>query len=243
MTKAREIAIVVLLGTATFVLAALGYYGCFALQEFAAAGTEAAKTFETINRPCGVQGKPCGTLADLNETLGTIRHTVGLAEAAAKHEDAQLTTLDAQEKTIFEKVVSVLTDARSTLQGLTGLTQVASGTLQTTQETIKTVPPAVASLGKSSDALTALLVALKSRSDDQRIDVLLTHLDGMAQHGDATTQHIDAATGDIAGAVHKVTNPPPCTGRWCWFTRPVKTIWELRELPEPIYYLQQLFHP
>jgi hypothetical protein len=213
-------------------LAPLVYFGSCALKQWGAAGVEATKALQVVNANCDGGKEKCGTLADLNQVFHTIRGAFGQVETAAKHEDAQLTTLDSQEKTLFDDVHGVMGDARETLKGAQGLTQVASGAIQTTQETIKGAQPALASLTTTLDAFGAFAKSAQRRTDDPRVDVLLTHLDG-------TVTHIDAATGDVQTVFDRVANPPKCKGRACVFIKTMQVISAAHDLPEFGYWIDQ----
>lgn len=216
-----------------FMLAPLVYFGCALLKQWTVAGVEATKTFQAVNRNCDGGKEACGTLADVNQTLHTIRGTFGQIEVAAKHENAQLTKLDSQEKTLFDDAHGVMSDARETIKGATGLTQVASGALQTTQDTIRGAQPALASMTTTLDAFGTLARSAQRRTDDPRVDALLTHLE-------STSAHVDGATGDVQTVFDRVTNPPKCKGRACVFIKALKVISAAHDVPEFGYWTDQL---
>ena len=209
------------------------FYGCYALKQWGAAGVETTKALQVVNRNCDGGKEACGTLADVNQTLHTIRGTFGFIEQAAKHENAQLTTLDTQETTLFNDAHGVMGDVRESIKGVTGLTQVASGAIQTTQETIRGAQPALASLATTLDAFGALARSAKRRTDDPRVDALLTHLE-------STSTHIDGATGDVQTVFDRVTNPPKCKGRACVFIKALNVISAAHDVPEFGYWTDQL---
>jgi hypothetical protein len=227
---------------AMVILACVADAACYALRQWGAAGAEAAKTFQAINRNCDGGKEACGTLADVNQTLHTIRGTFGVIEAAGRHEDAQLTTLDGQEKTLFNGLNGVVTKTQGTLDGATGVTKAASNALAATQGTIEAARPVLVSLGKTSDSLTKtsdslgnLAKSAQKRVDDPRVDVFLTHLDG-------TATHIDAVTGDVQTVFDPIAHPQPCKGRACVFVKTLRIIDAAHNVPEFGYWTDQLIN-
>lgn len=232
MRRVLQITITVLLFAATASIGVLTWYGAHMLAAWTDTAHQMNATLEVVNRPCG-KVAPCGTLADVNRTLATVRGTFGQVETAARHENAQLTTLDGQERALFADLHGAIGDARETITGARDLTQVASGTLQTTQETLRTSQTALASLNQSFVAGTTLVESLRRRADDPRVDSLISH-------ADQTAQHVDGATADVQGAIHRVTNPPPCKGRMCWLIDTGRALWMFHDVPEPVYYIHEL---
>jgi hypothetical protein len=214
-------------------VAPITYFACALLKQWSTVGTEATKALQVVNRNCDGGKEACGTLADVNQTLHTIRGTFGQIEVAAKHENAQVTKLDSQEKTLFDDAHGVMSDARETIKGATGLTQVASGAIQTTQETIRGAQPALASLTTTLDAFGALAKSAQKRTDDSRVDALLTDLE-------STSAHVDGATGDVQTVFDRVTNPPKCKGRACVFIKALNVISAAHDVPEFGYWTDQL---
>jgi hypothetical protein len=222
---------------------AIAYYGCFALQEWGEVGTAVSTTITdthagingtltTLNRPCGA-GKPCGTLADVAKTLNTIRGTFGQIEVAANHENKQLGTLDAQERQLFADLHGTAAQAQGTLAALSGTARALTDTATESQRTVAAAQPLLASLNATAQSSTDAINSLNARITDPHVASLMGHLD-------ATAAHVDGTTADVQRAVHRVTDPPPCKGRWCWLITPGKILWSLRDLPEPIYYLHEL---
>jgi hypothetical protein len=214
-------------------VAPLTYFGCALLKQWTVAGVEATKALQVVNSNCDGGKEKCGTLADLNQTLHTVRGTFGQIETAAKHENAQLTKLDSQEKTLFDDLHGVMGDARETIKGVTGLTQVTSGAIQTTQETIRGAQPALASLMTTLDTFGELAKSAQKRTDDPRVDALLTHLE-------STSENVDGATGDVQTVFDRVTNPPKCKGRACVFIKALNVISAAHDVPEFGYWTDQL---
>ena len=124
-------------------------------------------------------------------------------------------------------------DARETIKGVTGLTQVASGAIQTTKDTIKDAQPALASLKTTLDGFTALAQSAQKRTDDPRVDALLTHLE-------STSENVDGATGDVQTAFDRVVNPPKCKGHACAFVKAIQIISAAHNVPEFGYWTDQL---
>ena len=209
------------------------YFACVALHQWGTAGTEASKTFETLNRNCDGGKEACGTLADVNQTLHTIRSTFGQIETAAKHEDSQLGTLDKQERTLFNDLHGIAGDARKALSGVTDLTKVTTGAIQTTQTTIGDAQAPLASLKAFLDTSDALAKSAQKRIDDKHIDILMQHLDG-------TVTHLDGATGDVQTVFDRVAKPTPCKGRWCWVIKTGQIISAAHDVPEFGYWTDQL---
>lgn len=183
MQTAIRIAILALLIVATLTIAALGWYGSYALRQWAGVGSSAAATLTAVNRPCSAM-VPCGTLADVNRTLATVRGTFGQIEVAARHENRQLGTLDRQERQLFADLHGTATQAQGTLSTLAGTAQALTATANEATATTKAVRPVLGSLGATADASTTLLTSANSRVTDARIDALITHLQGISASAD-----------------------------------------------------------
>jgi hypothetical protein len=124
-------------------------------------------------------------------------------------------------------------DARESIKGVTGLTQAASGAIETTKETIKGAQPALASLTTTLDTFGAHAKSAQKRTDDPRVDALLTYLE-------STSENVDGATGDVQTVFDRVTNPPKCKGRACVFIKALNVISAAHDLPEFGYWTDQL---
>jgi hypothetical protein len=195
---------------------ALGYYGCYALQEWGEVGATIIETgdgihetLDTINRPCG-DHRPCGTLADAAKTLGTIRGSFGQVEVAARHENKQLTLLDAQERQLFVDLHGTAAQAQGTLSALTGTSKALTDTVAEGQRTIRAAQPLLSSLDATAKASTDAVNSLNIRINDPHVATLMRHLDETSEHVAGVTANLDKMSGHIE---HQVDAPPTWKSR------------------------------
>ncbi len=186
---------ILILSAATAVLG-VGWYGCYAIQEWGQTGASASELLATMNRPCE-NGKPCGTLADVARTLNTIRGTFGQIEVAARHENRQLSILDAQERQLFEDLHGTSVQARETLSSLSSTAQALTGTASEAQHTIERAQPLLESLNGTAKASTDAIDALNARISDTHVDALMRNLDQTSDHVSGITGNLEKMSGHI----------------------------------------------
>jgi hypothetical protein len=184
MGRSLQTALIALALAATLAVGAVGYYCCYALQEWAAVGTETATAASDLDATVKRLNGPTGTITEADKLILALKSTTVHADLAIAHEDKQLEAYDRYSKRLFDDVDGLAQRGGRTLDATTGTLHQARTDLETLNGSLAQIEPLI-------DQTTATVADLQSLTPD------------IGRTAKATGDSMEQAAG-IAASVNKM---------------------------------------